>query len=71
MGNSNRDLNNEIADRKRAEKKIQQLNTLLRANRNVSQFIARQKDPQQLIQGVCKCLTEARGYFGANLVHVW
>ena len=62
MGNKSRDLKNEITERKRAEERIQHLNTLLRATRNVSQLIAREKDRDRLIQGACDCLSEARDY---------
>jgi hypothetical protein len=62
MENSDRKLNNEIANRKQAEQKIQHLNSLLRATRNVSQLIAREKDRAHLIQGACECLSEIRGY---------
>jgi two-component system sensor histidine kinase/response regulator len=68
MENSNRDLNNEITDRERAEKKIQHLNTLLRAIRNVSQLIAREKDRKHLIQGACECLSETRGYHSICII---
>jgi two-component system, sensor histidine kinase and response regulator len=52
----------EVADRKRAEKKHQHLNGLLRAIRNVNQHIAREKDRDRLLQGACDSLCEARGY---------
>ena len=68
MKNTNRDLKSEIADRKRAEERIQHLNTLLRAIRNVSQLIAREKDRERLIQGACECLSEARGYHSICIV---
>jgi len=68
MKNPNRDLKNEATDRKRAEERIQHLNTLLRAIRNVSQLIAREKDREQLIHGACECLIEARGYHSICIV---
>ena len=68
MKKPNRDLKNEVADRKRAEERIQHLNTLLRAIRNVSQLIAREKDRERLIQGACECLIEARGYYSICIV---
>ncbi len=68
MENSNRDLNNETADSKRAEKKIQHLNSLLRAIRNVSQLIAREKDRKHLIQKACECLSETRGYYSICII---
>ena len=44
MGNVSRDLKIEITERKRAEERAKHLNALLRAVRNVSQLIAREKD---------------------------
>ena len=68
MENSKRDLKSEVIDSKRAEKKIQYLNSLLRSIRNVSQLIAREKDRKRLIQKVCECLIEARGYHSICIV---
>ena len=68
MKNPNRDLKNDVPDRKRAEERIQHLNTLLRAIRNVSQLIAREKDQEKLIRGACECLCEARGYYSICIV---
>jgi two-component system sensor histidine kinase/response regulator len=68
MKSSNRDLKNEAADRKRAEQRIQHLNTLLRAIRNVSQLIAREKDRERLIQEACKYLIKARGYHSICMI---
>ncbi|MBN2594314.1 MAG: PAS domain-containing protein, partial [Sedimentisphaerales bacterium] len=68
MKNPNQDLKNDVPDRKRAEERIKHLNTVLRAVRNVSQLIAREKDRKRLIQGACKCLIEARGYHSICIV---
>jgi PAS domain S-box-containing protein len=62
MGDMSRDLEIEIAERKRAEERAKHLNALLRAVRNVSQLIAREKDRSHLLQGACECLSEVRGY---------
>ena len=62
------ELNNEIGDHKRAEQKIQHLNSLLRAIRNVSQLIAREKDREHLIRGACECLSETRGYHSICII---
>jgi len=62
MENPRRDMKKEIAEHKRAEERIQHLNTLLRAVRNISQLIAREKDRNSLLQGACANLTEAQGY---------
>jgi two-component system sensor histidine kinase/response regulator len=68
MENSKRDLKSEVIDSKRAEKKIQYLNSLLRSIRNVSQLITREKDRERLIQKACECLIEARGYHSICIV---
>jgi len=57
---TNRELEQEIAERKRVEEKIGHLNEVLRAIRNVNQIIAREKDRDRLLQGICDSLTEAR-----------
>jgi two-component system sensor histidine kinase/response regulator len=68
MGKMSRDLKSEIAERKRAEEKAQHLNALLRAIRNVSQLITREKDRDRLLQGTCECLSETRGYHSTWIV---
>jgi PAS domain S-box-containing protein len=70
MRNKSRDLEDEVAERKRAEERIQHLNALLWAIRNVSQLIAREKDPDRLIQGACDCLSEARGHHSTWMVYL-
>ncbi len=57
-------LEREVAERKRAEGRVQHLNAVLRAIRNVNQLISREKDRDRLLQGACASLTEARGYRG-------
>jgi PAS domain S-box-containing protein len=44
------------------------LNAVLRAIRNVNQLIVRERNPARLLDGVCRCLTETRGYFNAWIV---
>ncbi len=51
--------------RKRAEERIEYLNTVLRAIRNVNQLITKEKDRGRLLQGACDSLVETRGYHGA------
>ncbi len=58
----------DITKRKRSENKIEHLNTVLRAIRNVNQLIVREKDRDRLIQGVCDNLVETRGYHNAWIV---
>jgi PAS domain S-box-containing protein len=52
----------EAQERKLAEKKIKQLNLVLRAIRNVNQLIAREKNRDRLLKGTCETLVETRGY---------
>lgn len=46
----------------RAEKRLQHINTVLRAIRNVNQLIVREKDRDLLIREACQLLSEGRGY---------
>ncbi len=57
----------DITQRKRAEARIGHLNAVLRAIRNVNQVITRVTDRDRLVQAVCDCLTETRGYHSAWL----
>ena len=61
-------LEREIAERRRAEKRAQQVNTLLRAVRNINQVVAREKDAQRLLQRACESLAEAQGYASGWIV---
>jgi PAS domain S-box-containing protein len=54
-----------IAERKRAEERIEHLNLVLRAIRNVNQLITRERDRDKLIKGACDRLVETRGYYNA------
>lgn len=63
-----KELKNEIGIRKRAEEKIQHLNLVLCAIRNVNQLIIEEKNRDVLIQKVCKILIENRGYGNAWIV---
>jgi PAS domain S-box-containing protein len=55
----------DITKRKRAERRIERLNIMLRAIRNVNQLITREKDRDRLIESACKLLIETRGYHRA------
>ena len=52
-----------IAERKRAEEKIEHLNLVLRAISNVNQLIIRERDCDRLLKGACDRLIETRGYY--------
>ena len=45
--------------------KVQHLNRVLRAIRNIDQLIVRERDPRQLIEQACRNLVETRGYQAA------
>ncbi|MFC1859218.1 ATP-binding protein [Thermodesulfobacteriota bacterium] len=59
------DLENEIAGRGKKDAKIEHLNLILRAIRNVNQLLVFEKDRKRLLQGTCDNLTENRGYYNA------
>ena len=58
-------LSRQLGRREEAERRAQHLNHVLRAIRNVNQLILRETDPQRLIDGACRELIEARGYYNA------
>ncbi|MBL7063976.1 MAG: GAF domain-containing protein [Anaerolineae bacterium] len=58
-------LRQELTERKRAEEKIEHLNLVLRAIRNVNQLITRERDRDCLLQSACDNLVETRGYHNA------
>jgi CheY-like chemotaxis protein len=62
LQNQKKQLAREIAKRQRAETELRHLNAALRAIRSVNQLIVREKEPDRLIQGICKSLIETRGY---------
>jgi len=49
----------------RAEDRIEHLNLVLRAIRNVNQLIIKEKDRDKLLKGTCDNLIETRGYHSA------
>lgn len=51
-----------ITGRKKAEKRILHLNSVLKAIRNVNQLIIKEKNRDNLLQKTCNALIEARGY---------
>jgi len=55
----------DVTEKRAAEKRMDHLNAVLRAIRNVNQLITREKDRDRLIQGACDNLLEARGFHNA------
>jgi len=53
-------------ERQQAEERVEHLNAVLRAIRNVNQLMTREKDRDSLLRGICDRLIETRGYH-----HVW
>jgi len=58
----------DITERKMMEERIQHLNDVLRAIRNVNQLITVEKDRDLLITRICDTLIETRGYHNAWIV---
>ncbi|MBN2040898.1 MAG: PAS domain S-box protein [Spirochaetes bacterium] len=52
----------DITSRKLAEEKIEHLNELLYAIREVNQLITHEKNPERLIQKICSLLIKSRGH---------
>ena len=52
-----------IAERKRAEERIEHLNLVLCAIRNVNQLITKERDRDRLLKRGCDRLIETRGYY--------
>jgi len=53
------------AKRRRAEERIEHLNTVLRAVRNINQLIVRETDHDTLLKRACETLVHTRGYYNA------
>ncbi|MCF8053191.1 MAG: transporter substrate-binding domain-containing protein, partial [Desulfobacterales bacterium] len=58
----------DISERKASEIRVQHLNNVLRAIREVNQLIVRERDPERLIEEGCRLLVENRGYPSALIV---
>jgi len=56
---------NDFTERKRMEERVDHLNLVLKAIRNVNQLIVREKDCETVIRRSCGILTETRGYVSA------
>ncbi len=59
---ANKELQNEIKDRKLAEAREKHLNKVLRAVRNVNQLIVQEKNQDRLLEKACEILLETRFY---------
>ncbi len=59
-----------ITERQHAEERIQHLNAVLDAIRSVNKLITRERNLENLVQGVCHNLVQTRGYQYAWLVLV-
>jgi PAS domain S-box-containing protein len=59
------ELSKETQERKRAEARINHLNLVLRAIRNVNKLLVKETDRPGLLQGICDTLIENRGYHNA------
>ncbi|MBN1918638.1 MAG: PAS domain S-box protein [Verrucomicrobia bacterium] len=55
----------DVTARRQAEERLEHLNAVLRAVRNVNQLITRERDRERLLRGVCDTLVETRGYHAA------
>nr|HDN00597.1 PAS domain S-box protein [Deltaproteobacteria bacterium] len=57
-----------IAERRRTEERIEHLNLVLRAIRNVNKLITRERDIERLLKLACEKLIETRGYYNVWIV---
>jgi signal transduction histidine kinase/ligand-binding sensor protein/ActR/RegA family two-component response regulator len=67
LAKKNEQLKQEIAERRRAEQRIEHLNSVLKAIKNLDQLILVVKDRDDLLQIACDTLIEARRYNAAWL----
>ncbi len=58
----------DVREKREADARIDHLNAVLRAIRNVNQVIARERDRDRLLQSICDSLVETRGYHYAWIV---
>ncbi len=58
----------DVTDQRRAQARIEHLNAVLRAIREVNQLLVRERDHDRLVQGACDLLVETRGYETAWVV---
>jgi len=55
----------DVTERRQAQERIEHLNAVLRAIREVNQLLVREKDRDRLVQGACDLLIDTRGYDSA------
>ncbi|PXF57303.1 MAG: hypothetical protein C4B58_10410 [Deltaproteobacteria bacterium] len=67
LAKKNEQLKQEIAERRRAEKRIEHLNSVLKAIKNLDQLILVVKERDDLLQVACDTLIETRRYNAAWL----
>ncbi|MBN2380674.1 PAS domain S-box protein [candidate division WOR-3 bacterium] len=60
----------DITESIKNEKKIEHLNSVLRAIRNVNQLISHERVPEKLLEGICSKLVETRSFYSAWVVLV-
>ncbi len=60
----------DITERKEAEERVEHLNNVLRAIRDVNQLIGRERDRDTLISEACRLLVDNRGYASALIILV-
>ncbi|MBD3214299.1 MAG: PAS domain S-box protein [Candidatus Lokiarchaeota archaeon] len=58
----------DITQRKKDKQKIEHINTILKAIRNVNQIIIRETDRKVLIEKICENLTKTRGFLSAWVI---
>ena len=58
----------DVTERRLTELRIEHLNRVLRAIRDVNQLIVRERDPEALIREGCRLMVENRGYISAFIL---
>ena len=58
-------LSDEVTEHRQAEERVNHLNAVLRAIRNVNRIVFHESDRERLLQRSCESLIETRGYYRA------
>ncbi len=61
------EVTRDITDNKHAKARVERLNSLLLAIRNVNQLIVQERDINKMMQGACQSLVETRAYLGCTI----